>query len=243
MSDDSSPARTGARAAGGARRRPSTWPTTTRSGAARCAVTTRSTSGSRSRRSSPGCRGSRSCASARTSARRSPASTSTTVAEFGDADVERLMADAGHRPQPGEDRRRDRQRRARRCGARRAARPSCIWSYAPDRPPPGAARPRRRPGGHAGVHGAGQGAEEARLPLRRPTTAYASMQACGIVDDHLDGPLREERAASRTSSRRPCARSARPRSGTRRRRPIPGGGRRGASLSRSTRSRRSRSET
>ena len=39
----------------------------------------------------------------------------------------------------------------------------------------------------AGVEGDGQGAQEARLPFVGPTTAYALMQACGLVDDHIAG--------------------------------------------------------
>ena len=44
-----------------------------------------------------------------------------TVAEYGDADRRRLMADAGHRAQPGQDRRGDRQRPAPRGRCARAA--------------------------------------------------------------------------------------------------------------------------
>ena len=84
---------------------------------------------------------------------------------FGDADVERLMADAGIV--------RNRAKiEAAIANARAAAeggdleRADLVVRAGPDAPP-GAAQLRRRPGGHAGVDGTGQGPEEARLPLRR----------------------------------------------------------------------------
>lgn len=88
------------------------------------------------------------------------------VAEFTDADKERLLADVGII--------RNRAKiEATLANAKVLAGWSAgeldelIWSHAPDpagRPVP---RTRRRPGGHPGVHGAGQGAQEARGALRR----------------------------------------------------------------------------
>ena len=145
-----------------------TSPTTTTSGAAPSTATTRSSNGSAWRRSSPGL-------SWITILRRREGFRTAfagfkiaSVAAFTDADEERLLADAGHHPQPRQDRGDARQR----AGARRLAAgelDALIWSYAPDpADPPGPAHARRRPGGHPRVHGAGQGPQEARHPLRRP---------------------------------------------------------------------------
>ena len=148
----------------------------------------RCTSGSASRRSSPACRGSRSCASARRSARRSRASTRSAVAAFGEADVERLLADAGIVRNRREDRGDDRQRAGDGRAARRAAAlAALLWSFAP---------PSRRPAPRSLGDVPAVTPESTALAkeLKRhgfrfvgPTTAYALMQACGLVNDHLVG--------------------------------------------------------
>ncbi len=68
-----------------------------------------------------------------------------------------------------------------------------IWSYAP------ADRPRTAPA-HAdlpaqtdGVEGAGEGLKSRGFVFVGPTTMYAGMQACGLVDDHLVGCHRSAR--------------------------------------------------
>ena len=106
-----------------------------------------------------------------------------TVAAFGERDVERLMADAGIV--------RNRQKIDAAINNARAALnvglAELIWSHAPDPRPP---RPRHR--------GEGQATTPESVALAKalkqhgfrfvgPTTAYAMMQACGLVDDHFEG--------------------------------------------------------
>jgi DNA-3-methyladenine glycosylase I len=105
------------------------------------------------------------------------------VAAFGEADVARLMADAGIV-----------RNRAKVDAAINNARAALavplaelIWSFAPAPRPP---RPRHR--------GEGQSTTPESVALAKalkkhgfrfvgPTTAYAMMQACGLVDDHFEG--------------------------------------------------------
>jgi DNA-3-methyladenine glycosylase I len=107
------------------------------------------------------------------------------VARFGPDDVERLMADAAIV--------RNRAKiEAAIANARAAAElddlPGLIWSFAPDpagRPPPRS---------FADVPAVTPESTALAKELKRrgfrfvgPTTAYALMQACGLVDDHLEG--------------------------------------------------------
>jgi DNA-3-methyladenine glycosylase I len=107
-----------------------------------------------------------------------------TVAAFGDDDVERLMADAGIV-----------RNRAKILAAIQNARAATevddlaglIWSFAPP------ARP-RRPGSRAELPSTTPESKALARELKRrgfafvgPTTAYALMQACGLVDDHIAG--------------------------------------------------------
>ncbi len=111
------------------------------------------------------------------------------VAAFGAADVERLLADAGIV--------RNRLKvqaavtNARATVALRDAHPGgldgLVWSFAPP------ARD-RRPAGLAEVPATTPESAALAKALKRhgfvfvgPTTAYAAMQACGLVDDHVDG--------------------------------------------------------
>jgi DNA-3-methyladenine glycosylase I len=108
----------------------------------------------------------------------------TTVAGYGEADVERLLADAGIV--------RNRAKvEAAIANARAAADlpgglSALLWSYAPE--------PRARPKTLADVPAVTAESTAMAKDLRRrgfrfvgPTTAYALMQATGMVDDHLDG--------------------------------------------------------
>ena len=116
------------------------------------------------------------------------------VAAFGDADVARLMADAGIV--------RNRAKidaaiaNAQAAEAMRAAGDSLaelIWSFAPERHEP----PRTRADVPAITP---ESAALAKALKRRgvrfvgPTTAYALMQACGLVNDHLAGCAAREPA-------------------------------------------------
>jgi DNA-3-methyladenine glycosylase I len=106
------------------------------------------------------------------------------VAEFGASDVERLLADAGIV--------RNRAKiEAAIANARAAADlpdglSALLWSYAPE--------PRARPASFADVPAQTPESTAMAKELKRrgfrfvgPTTAYALMQATGMVDDHLAG--------------------------------------------------------
>jgi DNA-3-methyladenine glycosylase I len=107
------------------------------------------------------------------------------VARFGQADVERLMADAGIV--------RNRAKIEAAIANARAAEEvadldALIWSYAPD------AGVRPAPRTLADVPAVTPESTALAKALKRegfrfvgPTTAYALMQACGLVDDHLAG--------------------------------------------------------
>jgi DNA-3-methyladenine glycosylase I len=108
------------------------------------------------------------------------------VAEFGEDDVARLMADAGIV--------RNRAKvEATIANARAAAAldmplSELLWSFAPE--------PRPRPRASADIPASTPESAAMAKELKRrgfrfvgPTTAYAMMQACGLVDDHLEGCL------------------------------------------------------
>ena len=108
------------------------------------------------------------------------------VAGFGDDDVARLMADAGIvRNRAKVD--------ATIANARAAAAldvplAELLWSFAPE--------PRPRPRTAADIPAVTPESTAMAKELKRrgfrfvgPTTAYAMMQACGLVDDHLEGCL------------------------------------------------------
>jgi DNA-3-methyladenine glycosylase I len=104
------------------------------------------------------------------------------VASFGDDDVTRLMADAGIV-----------RNRAKILAAITNARAALdvdlaelIWSFAPP--------PRPRPRSRAELPSVTDESKALAKELKRrgfafvgPTTVYALMQACGLVDDHLAG--------------------------------------------------------
>jgi DNA-3-methyladenine glycosylase I len=106
------------------------------------------------------------------------------VAAFGPADVERLMADAGIV-------RNRRKIEAAIANARAAAAldtplSELLWSFAPP--------PRPAPRSRADIPATTPESIALAKELKRrgfafvgPTTAYATMQACGLVDDHLAG--------------------------------------------------------
>jgi DNA-3-methyladenine glycosylase I len=107
------------------------------------------------------------------------------VARFGPADVERLMTDAGIV--------RNRAKIEAVIANARAAEQvddldALIWSHAPD------AGSRPAPRAIADVPAVTPESTALAKALKRegfrfvgPTTAYALMQACGLVDDHLEG--------------------------------------------------------
>jgi DNA-3-methyladenine glycosylase I len=110
------------------------------------------------------------------------------VAAFGDADVARLMADAGIV--------RNRAKIEASIANARAVLDldvplsELLWSFAPD--PAG----RPAPGGRGDVPPVTPESTAMAKELKRrgfrfvgPTTAYALMQACGLVNDHIEGCL------------------------------------------------------
>ena len=125
------------------------------------------------------------------------------VASFGDADVERLLGRPGHRPQPSEDRGDARQRTGHRRPARHRRAARCAGPSARAGPTRAAARDLGRRAGDRSRD------RRARAELKRrgfrfvgPTTLYALMQACGLVDDHLAGcPSRHAVEAARRGCR------------------------------------------
>lgn len=128
------------------------------------------------------------------------------VADFGDADVERLMADAGIvRNRAKILATINNARRYPELVAETGSLAAYLWSFEPD----AAVRPATLD--HATLMMFGVSAESKAMSrdLRRrgwafvgPTTAYAAMEALGIVNDHLDGcwvhaEVERERAAFR----------------------------------------------
>jgi DNA-3-methyladenine glycosylase I len=107
------------------------------------------------------------------------------VARFGPGDVERLMADAGIV--------RNRAKIEAAIANARAAEQvedldALIWSHAPD--PDGRPAPRTLadvPAITAESSALARALKREGFRFVGPTTAYALMQACGLVDDHLEG--------------------------------------------------------
>jgi DNA-3-methyladenine glycosylase I len=104
------------------------------------------------------------------------------VAAFGDDDVARLLADAGIV--------RNRAKvEATIANARAAAGldlAALLWSFAPD-PRPRPRRPADIPASTAESTAMAKELKRRGFRFVGPTTAYAMMQACGLVDDHLEG--------------------------------------------------------
>ncbi len=119
------------------------------------------------------------------------------VAAFGDADVERLLADAGIV--------RNRAKieaaiaNARAVTALDVPLAELLWSVAPA----ARARPRTPADVPASTPESVARAKELKRRGFRfvgPTTAYAMMQACGLVDDHIEGCLVKASRGSASSS-------------------------------------------
>jgi DNA-3-methyladenine glycosylase I len=110
-----------------------------------------------------------------------------TVAEFGDDDVARLMTDVAivrNRAKVDAAIANARAARALREGG--GSLTDLIWSFAPDEHP--------APRSNADVPAVTPASTALAKELKKrgfrfvgPTTAYATMQACGLVNDHLEG--------------------------------------------------------
>ena len=103
------------------------------------------------------------------------------VASFGEADVARLLQDAGIVRHRGKIEAAIANARA--TVALRETEtplPDLVWSYRVDGPPPEAWVPQT-----AGSVELSKRLRKAGFGFVRPTTVYAAMQACGIVNDHI----------------------------------------------------------
>jgi DNA-3-methyladenine glycosylase I len=129
------------------------------------------------------------------------------VAELGEGEVNRLMGEERIvRNRPKIEAALANARAAQRAVEQDGSLAALIWSFAADRPEP----PRRRGDMPSTTP---ESAALARELKRRgfrfvgPTTAYALMQACGIVNDHIDGcVVREAVERERASVRLPAGR-------------------------------------
>ena len=135
------------------------------------------------------CRGRRSSTSGRATGGRSPASSRTVVARFGDRDVERLLGRFRHRPQPAEGR--VGRSRTRSCVLEvqeaDGSLAAYLWSFVGGTPIVGSLpRAARASGGDRRVAGDEQGPQAARVPLRRPDR----LLRVHAVDGHGQGPRR-----------------------------------------------------
>jgi DNA-3-methyladenine glycosylase I len=110
------------------------------------------------------------------------------VAAFGPGDVERLLTDAGIVRNRAKIEAAVANARATLSlrEAYQGGLDGLVWSFAPP--------PRKRPGSPADVPATSPESVAMAKALKRygfvfvgPTTAYAAMQACGLVDDHLEG--------------------------------------------------------
>jgi DNA-3-methyladenine glycosylase I len=114
------------------------------------------------------------------------------VARFRDADVARLLGDASIVRHRGKIEATIANARATIALRDDTPLPVLVWSYAPER------------SGASGSDGAGELARRLRRAGFRfvgPTTVYAAMQACGVVNDHVaDCWVRQDVDAERTAA-------------------------------------------
>jgi DNA-3-methyladenine glycosylase I len=126
------------------------------------------------------------------------------VAEFGPRDVQRLLADAGIVRHRGKIEAAIANARAT-LALRESGRPlpQLVWAYRVDG---------RAPRSHDDWRPTTPESEALSKELRKagfrfvgPTTVYASMQACGVVNDHLAGcPARQAAEAARSAAAIPA---------------------------------------
>jgi DNA-3-methyladenine glycosylase I len=118
------------------------------------------------------------------------------VARFGPADVERLLHDAGIVRNRAKI-----EATIANANATVALRqtgpplPELFWSFTPESPQPPARTLAELPAATTESVGLAKALRHAGFRFVGPTTAYAAMQACGVVNDHLAGcPVRERLA-------------------------------------------------
>lgn len=130
------------------------------------------------------------------------------VAAFGDDDVARLLADAGIVRNRAKIEATIANARAvvalREAGVDLA---ELVWSFAPERPAPPARTLRDLPASTPESRALARELKRRGLRFVGPTTAYAAMQACGVVNDHLAGcPVRARVEAARAQAARALSR-------------------------------------
>jgi len=113
------------------------------------------------------------------------------VARFGDADVERLMGDAGIVRNRAKIEATIANARAT-LALRDTGTPlhELVWSFAPPPRPEPATSAGEIPAQTPESKALAKALKAAGFRFVGPTTAYAAMQACGLVDDHLAGCIR-----------------------------------------------------
>jgi DNA-3-methyladenine glycosylase I len=110
------------------------------------------------------------------------------VARFGDADVERLMGDAGIvRNRAKIEAALANARAARALQAEGGSLTDLIWSHAPTAPLPAPRSPADVPAQTDESRALAKALKAHGFRFVGPTTAYATMQACGLTNDHLEG--------------------------------------------------------
>jgi len=125
------------------------------------------------------------------------------VAGFCAADVERLLGDAGIIRHRGKV-------EAAIAGARATVAlrdtptplPALVWSHRPAPDPPAPRTPADVPAATDASRALAGALRAAGFRFVGPTTVYAAMQACGVVDDHLAGcDVRDEVESARQATR------------------------------------------
>jgi DNA-3-methyladenine glycosylase I len=107
------------------------------------------------------------------------------VAAFDEKDVERLLADAGIVRNTLKINAAI--KNARTASTLDGGLSALLWSYAPAEPAPAPTLDEHIPAVTAESTAMAKGLKQAGFVFVGPTTCYALMQACGMVDDHLAG--------------------------------------------------------
>jgi DNA-3-methyladenine glycosylase I len=127
-----------------------------------------------------------------------------TVAAYGEADVERLMADASIvRNRAKIDAAIANAGALLALQARGGSLTELVWSHAPAEPAAAVDTLRELPAQTAESKALARALRREGFRFVGPTTAYASMQACGVVNDHVAGcPVRARVEAARAATGR-----------------------------------------
>jgi DNA-3-methyladenine glycosylase I len=127
-----------------------------------------------------------------------------TVADWGAGDVARLLADAGIvRNRAKIEATLANARALRALHERGDSLGALVWAYAPATPAPPAAALAELPARTPESVALAKALKAAGFRFVGPTTAYAAMQACGVVNDHLTACPVRDRLTRRSASRAP----------------------------------------